>query len=470
MLRVGEDNHLLGIVFIDIAVIIFSHFMGHVCRFQKAASIDSWHRYAEGLVCVVVVYLVLILLSRRFVHVLKNGYLRELIAVIELNILLGASVTMLLYFLKISEEYSRGFYVWTFAWSILLMYAGHLIYKKFSLLHYRSENRVRKVVLLISQKMGISTAGMWNKHLPLDCEILGVILLDEIWETKDYYGLPVLADKEGMYDYIRTHTVDEVLMSIDGRSSSEIEEIVLNLQYMGIVVNLNMELFNFQSREKVARSFGSYQVLTYSSNAFDSTSVRLKRWIDIIGSIVGLILTGILFLFVAPAIWLESPGPIFFSQMRVGRSGRRFKIYKFRSMYMDAEQRKAELMSQNQMQGSMFKMKNDPRITKVGKFIRKWSIDEFPQFLNVFKGEMSLVGTRPPTVDEFLAYTNEQKRRLTLKPGITGFWQTSGRSDITDFEEIMRLDLEYIDQWWIGRDIKVLLKTVGVVALRKGAE
>lgn len=155
--------------------------------------------------------------------------------------------------------------------------------------------------------------------------------------------------------------------------------------------------------------------------------------------------------------------PAIFVQKRVGKNGRIFNFYKFRSMYIDAEKRKKELMAQNQMQGGMFKMDNDPRITPTGQFIRKTSLDELPQFYNVLVGDMSLVGTRPPTVDEFEKYTPSQKRRLNFKPGITGLWQVSGRSNITDFDEVVKLDVEYIDNWSIWSDIKILLKTIFVV-------
>ena len=169
-------------------------------------------------------------------------------------------------------------------------------------------------------------------------------------------------------------------------------------------------------------------------------------------------------------IKLESPGPIFFAQKRVGRNGRIFKMYKFRSMYADAEERKKELMAQNEMNGLMFKMEDDPRVTKVGKFIRRTSIDELPQFFDVLRGDMSLVGTRPPTVDEFRQYEGYHKRRLSMKPGMTGMWQVSGRSDIEDFEEVVKLDLEYIDNWSIGLDFKILFKTIAVVFHHGGAK
>ena len=195
-----------------------------------------------------------------------------------------------------------------------------------------------------------------------------------------------------------------------------------------------------------------------------------RRTQDVILSSLALVALSPVMLATAIAIVVDDPsaGPVF-SQERIGRNGKPFKFYKFRSMYKDAEERKKELESQNEMNGFMFKMKDDPRITKVGKFIRKTSIDELPQFYNVLKGDMSLVGTRPPTVDEFRQYESHQKRRLSAKPGITGLWQVSGRNEIKDFEDVVKLDVQYIDNWSIGLDIKIILKTIKVV-FEKGGE
>lgn len=170
------------------------------------------------------------------------------------------------------------------------------------------------------------------------------------------------------------------------------------------------------------------------------------------------------------AVALASAQIALAGQKRVGLNGRIFYIHKLRSMYMDAEERKKELMAKNEMNGLMFKMQDDPRITKVGKFIRKTSIDELPQFFDVLCGNMSLVGTRPPTVDEYSQYDSHHKRRLSMKPGITGLWQVSGRSDIQDFEEVVKLDVAYIDHWSLALDMRILFKTVGVVLRRTGAE
>lgn len=177
-----------------------------------------------------------------------------------------------------------------------------------------------------------------------------------------------------------------------------------------------------------------------------------------------------LFLFFAPIIKKQSPGPIFFSQVRVGKNGRQFKFYKFRSMNVNAEEQKKDLMAQNEMEGHMFKMADDPRIFPIGKFMRKYSIDELPQFFNILKGDMSLVGTRPPTVEEFENYDLKHKARLGIKPGLTGMWQVSGRSEIKNFEEVVGLDTYYISHWDLGLDIKILLKTIQVVLTGRGSE
>ena len=195
-----------------------------------------------------------------------------------------------------------------------------------------------------------------------------------------------------------------------------------------------------------------------------------KRALDFILSLGGIVCLSWLLLGLAVAIKLDSPGPVFFKQKRVGLNGRVFYIYKLRTMYQDAEARKKELLCKNKMQGYMFKMDDDPRITKVGRFIRRTSIDELPQFWNVLRGQMSLVGTRPPTLDEYEQYQSHHKRRLSMKPGITGVWQVSGRSDIQDFEEVVKLDVWYIDNWSLKLDVKLLFKTIAVVIKRTGAE
>jgi len=194
-------------------------------------------------------------------------------------------------------------------------------------------------------------------------------------------------------------------------------------------------------------------------------SVRswMKRLIDIVGALVGLVIVAVLFIPIAVAIAIDDPGPIFFSQVRCGWMGKRFRIWKFRSMYVDAEARKAELAKHNQVQGAFFKIDNDPRITKIGRFLRRTSLDELPQFWNVLKGEMSLVGTRPPTPDEVERYEVPEWQRLDVKPGMTGEWQVNGRSSVRKFEDVIRLDLQYQKNWSLLYDLKLILKTVAIL-------
>lgn len=307
-------------------------------------------------------------------------------------------------------------------------------------------------------------------------------MIDADWLGKKICGVPVVANAEELPMYVCQEWIDEVLVVISEQLPYP-EELIDKLTETGVTVHLNLaKITNKTGKRQFVEKVGEYTVLTTSLNYASAGQLLLKRLMDIFGGLVGCIATGIICLFVGPAIYIASPGPIFFSQERVGKNGKKFKMYKFRSMYMDAEERKAELMKENKLgDGKMFKMDFDPRVignkvlsdgthkTGVGDFIRRTSLDEFPQFFNVLKGDMSIVGTRPPLISETNLYEPHHKARLAIKPGITGMWQVSGRSDITDFEEVVRLDKEYIENWNIGLDIKILFKTVMVVVKKDGS-
>jgi exopolysaccharide biosynthesis polyprenyl glycosylphosphotransferase len=201
----------------------------------------------------------------------------------------------------------------------------------------------------------------------------------------------------------------------------------------------------------------------------DPDQMLFKRIFDVAGALVGFSILVLCYPPLAILIKLTSRGPVLFQQVRVGKNGKRFILYKFRSMAADAEQRLKELQDLNECEGAVFKMKDDPRVTAIGKFMRKFSLDELPQFVNVLKGEMSLVGTRPPTVDEVSKYQKWHHRRISIRPGITGLWQVSGRNMITNFDEIVKLDLSYIDNWNIWLDIKIIFKTIAFVFRRGNA-
>ncbi|MGD1808084.1 anti-sigma factor antagonist [Dapis sp. BLCC M126] len=236
----------------------------------------------------------------------------------------------------------------------------------------------------------------------------------------------------------------------------------VNSQVMGVfsLTGLDQILIIEQSTEPEVKSNRRTD-----ENQLPVTHPSIKSWvkrlIDIVGALVGLFITGILFIPIAISIKFDSPGPIFFGQIRCGWMGKRFRMWKFRSMCVNAEQLKSKI--KNQAQGAIFKNENDPRITKVGRFLRRKSLDELPQFWNVLKGDMSLVGTRPPTPDEVERYEVPQWQRLDVKPGMTGEWQVNGRSQVKDFEDIIRLDLKYQKNWSLMYDIKLIIRTVAIL-------
>jgi len=270
---------------------------------------------------------------------------------------------------------------------------------------------------------------------------------------------------EDLEELIRTYSLDQVyIIQKNGDELPFTQRYVDLCIDMGVTVRLIVDFYKRRRANSYVSTVGTYPVIAYHTITLNTSEQMLKRMIDILGGLVGVILASPIMLVTAVAIKLDSPGPILFKQTRVGQNGRVFKIYKFRSMYIDAEERKKELMAQNEIEGGvMFKMKNDPRITRVGKVIRKLSIDELPQFFNIVGGSMSLVGTRPPTEDEVEKYKRNQWRRISIKPGLTGMWQVNGRSKVHSFDEIVEMDVEYIDNWSIWLDFKIMAKTVIVL-------
>ncbi len=287
--------------------------------------------------------------------------------------------------------------------------------------------------------------------------------------SKGVYNL--LGDIEDIEEIIRENELDQVFFfRYSSESADAIKKYIDICIEMGVTVRVVLDTPVMRRSNSFVSSIGVYPMITYHTIALNQYEQLVKRIIDIVGSIVGIIVTSPVMLITAIAIKLDSEGPIFFVQKRVGQYGREFNMFKFRSMCIGAEDMKSKLMNENEIKGgAMFKMKDDPRVTKVGRFIRKTSIDELPQFFNILLGQMSLVGTRPPTVDEVSTYKRNQWRRISIKPGLTGLWQVSGRSDITDFDEVVRLDLEYIDRWTLWLDIKILFKTVGLLLGSRGA-
>lgn len=399
-----------------------------------------------------------------------RGYYVELVAIIKYTFTLMICLVMVMFFTKEIALLSRLIFAYFAVFNVILTYIFHILFKKYMLLYYRKSNNSNKVMVITTSGKAEKIVEDLHGTAAWNSEVTAVTLMDVKKTGETIGGVPVVADAESLYDVSKQMILDEVFISLPEYSHEQIKEMIVAFESMGVVCHYAVDFIEVEDgSERMIENFAGYAVVSYSLNYFDVRRLFIKRLMDIAGGLIGLLITGIITPFVALAIKIESPGPVFFSQIRIGKNGRRFKIYKFRSMYVDAEERKKELMAQNEMSGFMFKMENDPRITKIGGFMRKTSLDEFPQFINILKGDMSLVGTRPPTLDEFSQYSPYHKKRLSFRPGLTGMWQVSGRSDITDFEEIVRLDVEYIEEWSIGLDIKILLKTVLAVFKGSGA-
>jgi exopolysaccharide biosynthesis polyprenyl glycosylphosphotransferase len=269
--------------------------------------------------------------------------------------------------------------------------------------------------------------------------------------------------------FLSEAAVDEVLFTDVVSVMRDVEEMVTRCSEQGVRTSLVADLFNMGMFRSELSYFGSVPLVHYQTPPGDGFDLAVKRLFDIVTSAVLLMVLAPLFAIIAIAVRTDSPGPILFKQRRVGLNGRIFSLYKFRSMQLDAEAQLSALRKENEMQGPAFKLRNDPRVTPVGRFIRRHSLDELPQLWNVFRGDMSLVGPRPPMPDEVQLYDRKERRRLSMRPGLTCTWQVSGRNDIADFESWVQLDLEYIDNWSLGLDFSLLVRTVPAVVFGSGA-
>ena len=277
--------------------------------------------------------------------------------------------------------------------------------------------------------------------------------------------LGTIADADGIF---RREVVDEVIFAVAASQVGQVQDAFASAEDLGLKAKISVAFLPFQRARVDFEELDGMPLLSFETAPGHPVKLATKRAFDLLVSGAALLVFSPVFLAIAVAIKLDSPGPVFFGQVRSGLNGRRFTLWKFRSMVVDAEKRLGELASRNEMSGPAFKMKADPRVTRVGRFLRKSSLDELPQFWNVFLGDMSVVGPRPPLPDEVARYQRWQRRRLSVKPGITCVWQVSGRNDI-DFDTWMKLDLAYIDQWSLWLDLKICWKTIPAVLLGRGA-
>ena len=465
-------------------------------RFQNNAFLamctnEKWfHPYMRIVVLITCLHVVTVLMIEPYKGVLKRDSATEFREVLKQNVFMLIGVVVFLYAEKSSGMYSR---MVMFGWicvNQIIMFVYHFVYKRHLRASINRKEKQDNLLLVVAYddmedvlqefySSGISTLKivgivLGNTRAELEAAMSESAVTSEKegnWKHSTVYNIPIVGNLNNPFEYAKDHVVDEVLICMEGELA---EEMAVRYSDMGILAHVSIRNL-VRLPNAVIGKVNGIPVVTSVSNIVTTRQVIMKRLIDICCGLLGSVVTIVVAILLFIPMMIADPGPIFFRQERVGRNGRKFKIWKFRTMYQDAEARKAELMAQNKMSGLMFKMDDDPRIIGYGKkfslgeFLRKTSIDELPQSFNILMGDMSVVGTRPPTVKEYEQYDYHHKARLSMKPGLTGMWQVSGRSDITDFEEVVRLDREYIDNFSLTLDLRIMMKTVKVVLGKEGS-
>ena len=465
-----SENHWskhIGFVFEDSILWQMSFLIAYWIRFGFLSPFEVDY-YLQVSILLFVINIGVVFFGKIYHGILKRTWFSEAIQVVKQVALTIGLLLFYLYLTKQNEPMSRIFFGYLVIGSLVLIWGVRSLHKYLLKRHLANNSENLHNVLVFCKSKDAEE--MLSNIEKAEWRAVGFCFSDEDRTGDSVKGIPVVANKENLLEYIKKNVVDGLFMAVSGvdKLNSDVQRVCME---MGVSTHIKITEDSSFGGESMLDTVGDFTVLTRSIKIASARQILLKRLVDICAGIAGLIVMLLCYIFVAPIIYIKSPGPIFFKQTRVGKNGRKFTIYKFRSMYMDAEERKKELMAQNKIaDGMMFKMDDDPRIIKgIGHFIRDYSIDELPQFWNVLKGDMSLIGTRPPTVEEYEKYDFHHKVRLAMKPGITGMWQTSGRSNITDFEEVVTLDAYYITNWSFALDLRILLKTIKVVLKKDGA-
>ncbi|MBO4396698.1 MAG: sugar transferase [Eubacterium sp.] len=462
-----------------------------------------------------VLLIVVVAWTNTFSGVLRRGSYRELISVFKTDLYVMGLSALYLFAIQQGSDFSRIVLALTGVLYFVFAFVFRCLWKMFLRRRYsKSGKRDRLIFVTNIDRVGASLQSFLQSGM-VESELAGVVLYGNVWtdiscvgelfsgETEQelrfaadeviasengliinrtnednlnkYNDIPIISEKDEIGQFLQKTWIDEVFVDLS-ETAEGYSDLMNDLMEMGVVTHLRVgETDEYVGKEKLVQFVGGYPVVTISAKMLNWRQSFGKRLVDILVSIFGCAITLIITIIITPIILIKSPGHVYFTQTRIGRNGKRFRMIKFRTMYPDAEVRKQELTEDNLYpDGMMFKLDNDPRIIGsrkkpghgIGFFLRRTSIDEFPQFFNVLIGNMSLVGTRPPTQDEWEKYETHHRGRMTIKPGITGLWQVSGRNEITDFDEVVRLDCEYIENWSMKLDFQILIRTIG--ALSKG--
>lgn len=469
------DFIVLDVLSLNIAFII-----AYITRFGIGNPYAEQY-YRNIILVFTLVDIAILIYNETLKNVLKRGFYKELAITVKHTVFVVLVVVFVLFSMKLSNIYSRIIMYLLTIYYAITSYIIRISWKKNLIRRRHSFDKSSMYIITTNSRVDNVVNNFFTKSFDR-YHFSGICIVDKDCKGQKIADIEVNSNIDDVIEYIVREWVDEIYISLPFNNQLS-KDLVANFTDMGIVVHQEIiDTDNSDGNIHIVEKIAGNTVLTTGINAATYKQATIKRIIDILSGIAGCFITLILVIVIGPIIYIKSPGPIFFSQTRIGKNGKKFKMYKFRSMYLDAEERKAELMEQNRVKdGMMFKLDFDPRIIGakklpdgtvkkgIGNYIRDWSLDEFPQFLNILMGTMSLVGTRPPTEDEWNKYKLHHRARLAFKPGITGMWQVSGRSNITDFEEIVKLDKYYIQNWSMGLDFRIMLQTIKVVLGKEGS-
>lgn len=381
-----------------------------------------------------------------------------------------------IFILRMQQQVSRLVIVFGFIFApvliglekVVLSYAYKIISRRDT--SFKSSLFIFRRILIVGTGSRVEHfVDLVSNHQDSGTKIVGLADMDDAKTGEIIKGYKVLGSFKDISEIIHKNIIDEVVFIVPSSLLGKVENTVKFCESEGLRINIAADIYELNFTKAKHTDFYGFPLITYESAPGKLGHLFLKRLFDFVISGIALVFLSFFFLIIFVIIKYTSQGSVLYTQKRCGLYGRIFKIYKFRTMVSDAESKLKDLLIYNEMKGPVFKMTDDPRITKVGKWLRKYSIDELPQLWNVLKGDMSLVGPRPPLPGEVEQYAASQRRRLSMRPGITCLWQIEGRSKIFDFNEWSRLDLEYIDNWSFWLDFKILLKSIPVVLLGKGA-
>lgn len=475
----GWVKHL-DFILLDLFVLQFSFFCAYFIRYGSYNPYSTLLYRHLGFALIVSDFFVSIAFNT-FSGLLKSGYYKTFFSTLKHAAFVSLFAVLYMFSTQTGAMYSRLVIIYTTALHLCFGYLERLLFS-----HIRRSRVVknRRILFLVTTSEFVEKL---SKSINENTGFREVDLKEAAVVDRDICGssfnnVKVVANASSLTNYLCHEWVDEVYLKVP-LDSGEFRELYNSFMEMGLTVHVDLEgLSLYEGQTQELNKIGESTVLTTGIKAISVSEAVIKRIFDIVVGFIGSIVALLIMLVFAIPLKIKSPGPVLYKSERIGLNGKRFKMFKIRTMLLDADALKASLMEQNRVKDNMmFKLSWDPRVignkelpdgtkkTGLGEFLRKTSLDEFPQFFNVLNGSMSFVGTRPPTPDEWEKYGTHHRARLATKPGITGLWQVSGRSEITDFEEIVKLDTQYITNWSFALDLRIIVKTFVTVFSRRGA-